>query len=96
MYIIKTEKEKNGMHLIQSQSHRTECWLDGYIEVPKELEDAAAMCEGFCDLTIENGVLVGITARPDLKPAEAEKGITTEERLEALEKAVLEMALGGE
>ena len=96
MYIIKIEKDTNNRHLMQSQSHRTSCWLDGYIEVPKELENAAIMCEGFCDLTIERGVLVGITARPDLKPAEAKKEVTTDERLEALEKAVLELALGGE
>ena len=68
MMIIKTEATETGLHLFQSQSHRQECWLDGYIAVPKELEKEVMDCNGYCDLTIEDGVLKGITAKPDLIP----------------------------
>lgn len=94
MYIVKIEANENGFHNIQAQSHRTRCWLDGFIAVPKELEKDLDDSNGFCDLKIENGILKGITPRPDLKPKK-EPQITTEERLAALESALLEIAIGG-
>ncbi len=86
MMIIKIEATETGLHLIQSQSHRPECWLDGYIEVPKELENEVMQCNGYCDLTIEDEVLIGIMARPDLIPTEEEiiKEPTADELLNAL------------
>lgn len=70
MMIIKIKAETDGQHLFQSQSHRTESWLGGYIAVPSALENAVIECNGYCDLTIEHGVLKSITARSDLIPAE--------------------------
>lgn len=77
MTIIKANPEKDGFHHIQSQSGRTSCWLDGYIEVPAHLEAAAWDCMGYCDLQITDGVLTGITPvdppAPDLEPLKAER-----------------------
>lgn len=70
MMIIKKKATEIGFHHFQSQSHRTECWLEGYIAVPPTLESEVMRCRGYCDLVIEDGVLKSITARPDLIPAE--------------------------
>lgn len=56
----------NGIHIVESQSHRTDVWMDGYIEVPPYLEATALASGGYCDLIIDGGVLVGIT--PTGKP----------------------------
>lgn len=72
MFIIKVEPEESGFHLFQSQSHRTECWEEGYIAVPPELESQVMECMGWCDLTIEDGVLTGITPIPRPDPPEPE------------------------
>lgn len=61
MTIIKTTPREDNFHDIQSQSHRRAPWLPGYIEVPPHLESAAWASCGYCDLTIEDGVLVAIT-----------------------------------
>lgn len=74
MTIIKISSE-NGFHDIQSQSHRTSCWLDGYISVPAELEQDVWSTGGYCDLTIEEGVLVGVT--PTELPAPALEPLKT-------------------
>ena len=55
MTIIEIEAREDGGHGIQSQSHRTECWLDGWIAVPQELEEAAWACQGYCTLDIQEG-----------------------------------------
>ena len=60
MTIIKILADENNQHSLESQSHRTECWLDGYIAVPQELEKKAWNSLGFCDLVIEDGVLTDI------------------------------------
>ena len=61
MTVIKIETNENNQHFLESQSHRTECWLDGYIAVPSELEQKAWDCFGYCDLVInEDGVLTDI------------------------------------
>ena len=82
MYIIKIEPNENGFHPIESQSHRTECWLDSYIEIPSELVGKVVATGGYCDLAIEDGVLVGVT--PTERPAEPEPNPTTEEILNAM------------
>lgn len=92
MLIIKIEANEDGSHLIQSQSHREECWLDGYIEVPTKLENKAMGSKGYCNLVIENDVLVDII--PSETP-ETEKSITLDERVTALESALLELVIGG-
>ena len=61
MTIIKILADENNLHSLESQSHRTECWLDGYIAVPQELEKKAWDCMGYCDLVInEDDVLTDI------------------------------------
>ena len=60
MTIIKILADENNLHSLESQSHRTECWLDGYIAVPQELEKKAWDCMGYCDLVINDGVLTDI------------------------------------
>ena len=66
MYIIKNEPLKNGLHLIESQSHREECWLEGYIAIPLELIEKAVATGGYCELVIEDGALVDVI--PTEKP----------------------------
>ena len=86
MTIIQIEPLETGQHPIQSQSGRSACWLDDYIEVPAHLHDAVWATYGWCDLQIEGDKLVGIT--PTERPPE---GITLdmlaehEERLCMLE-----------
>lgn len=70
MLIIKIEANDNKQHLIQSQSHRQKCWIDGYVEVPKEIESEVIASNGYCDLFIEDGVLKDFVSRPDLMPTE--------------------------
>ena len=40
--IIEIKDREDGGHGLQSQSHRTECWLEGWLAVPPELERATA------------------------------------------------------
>lgn len=78
MTIIEIEAVAGAAHGLQSQSHRKECWLDGWIEVPEELTETAWASGGYCHLTIEDGVLIGITKTerppaPIPKPTQAEQ-----------------------
>ena len=70
MTITKISNNDTGQHELQSQSGRTECWLDGWIAVPDHLEAMAWETLGWCDLDIQDGVLVGITPpeRPEPEP----------------------------
>ena len=70
MTIIQIEPLETGQHPIQSQSGRTSCWLDGWVEVPAHLEADVWATVGYCDLQIEDGRLVGITPteRPEPEP----------------------------
>lgn len=67
-------QDKYELHPIQSQSGRDHCWLDGWIEVPEDLVKTAWDTTGYCKLTIENGVLTGITPgeKPEVTPDPAE------------------------
>ena len=61
MTIIKISYDEKNRHAMESQYHRTEVWLDGYIAVPPELEQKAWDCIGYCDLVIDgDGVLTDI------------------------------------
>lgn len=93
MTIIKILTQSSGQHLLESQSHRTECWMDGWIAVPPELEESIWACSGFCDLTIEDGVLTGITPteRPEPEP-EPEPAPTLDQRVSTLEATKAEQA----
>lgn len=70
MTIIQIDPLETCQHPIQSQSGRRACWLPGYIEVPVHLEAAVWATYGWCELQIEEGVLVGIT--PTERPPEPE------------------------
>ncbi len=82
--IIEIEAREDGGHGLQSQSHRTECWLEGWVAVPPQLEKAAWDCRGYCQLDIQDGVLVDLTPgqAPEQAPA-AEMEPTELERLRA-------------
>ena len=86
MLIVKIESDDNGLHLIQSQSHRKECWLEGYVEVPKELESKVIASEGYCVLSIYNGKLFDIkpTDKPEMPTPKIEEEITALDILNAL------------
>lgn len=82
--IIEIEAREDGGHGIQSQSHREECWLEGWVAVPEELNEKVWACGGFCDLTLnEEGELVDVTPkeRPELETIEEEP--TQLDRVEA-------------
>ena len=82
--IIEIEGRADGGHGLQSQSGRTECWLERWIAVPPQLERTAWDCCGYCELTIEDGVLVGLTPGQKPEPAEEPEQAPTEmERLRA-------------
>ena len=70
MTIIEIEAREDGGHGLQSQSGRSTCWLDGWIEVPANLEAQVWATVGYCDLQIEDGKLVSITPtdRPESEP----------------------------
>lgn len=38
MQIVKIQAEADGSHLFESQSHRTEVWMDGYAYVPETIQ----------------------------------------------------------
>ena len=58
--IVEIAARPDGGHGLQSQSGRTECWLEGWIAVPEALADTVWACKGYCELEIEDGVLVGV------------------------------------
>ena len=85
--IIEVAAREDGGHGLQSQSHRTECWLEGWVAVPPELEQAVWDCRGYCELEIQDGVLTGV--KPGEPPAPPAPEPTQEDRLSALEGAML-------
>lgn len=58
--IIEINGDALGFHRVESQNS-DECWLEGYVPVPEELEELVWDCAGWCDLTIEDGVLTAVT-----------------------------------
>lgn len=70
MTIIELAAREDGGHGLQSQSGRTSCWLEGWVEVPANLETQVWATVGYCDLQIEDGKLVSITPteRPEPEP----------------------------
>lgn len=83
MIIIKIQEEENKFHYSQSQSHRTSCWLDGYIEVPVLLEQKLVECQGYCDLIIKENILIDIIPYPELIP-KPEPKITQQDDIDAM------------
>lgn len=91
MTIIQIEPLESGQHPIQSQSGRKSCWLEGWIEVPENLTAGIWDTLGWCDLTIENGKLVGFTPTERPEPEPVPEVISQEQRINALEAAMLSM-----
>ena len=91
MTIIQISALSSGQHPIEAQSGREACWLEGYIEVPADLEAAVWETLGWCDLQITDGVLVGITPTERPEPEPEPYTPTQEDRLSALESAMLSM-----
>ena len=80
--IIELSGRADGFHGLQSQSHRTECWLEGWVAVPEELCQIAWDCGGYCDLKLDKkGNLVDIIPRE--RPAQPDPEPTAEEQLRA-------------
>lgn len=77
MLIIQINKSENGSHNLQSRNGAKQVWEEGYIEVPAHLEATAWDSMGYCDLTIEDGILTGITPvappPPDLEPLKQQR-----------------------
>ena len=87
MTIIEIAAREDGGHGVQSQSHRTECWLEGWVAVPKELESAVWGSGGYCVLELDDeGNLIGIT--PTERPPMPEPEPTAED--------VMNVLLGGD
>ena len=83
MLIVKIDS-KNNFHSFEFQSHRNECWLRGYIEVPKNLESLVVDSKGYCDLIIEGGVLTNVIPRSDCKPNAPTASLTREDEIETM------------
>ena len=79
--IIELQAREDGGHGVQSQSHRTECWLEGWVAVPEELAPSVWDCGGYCELTVTDGALTAVT--PKDRPAPPEPEPTQVERLRA-------------
>ena len=92
MTIINATPRASGAYTIESQSHRTDNWMgDGWLEVPENLVPTLYACGGYCDLQIKDGVLVGITPTERPEPEPEPYTPTQEDRLSALESAMLSM-----
>ena len=88
MTIIEILAREDGSHNIQSRHGAARVWEDGYIEVPSHLEAAVWATCGWCDLQIEEGVLVGITPTKRPPEPEPEPEPSPLDRLGALEEAL--------
>ena len=88
MTIIEILARENGSRNIQSRHGAARVWEDGYLEVPAHLEAAVWATYGWCDLQIEEGVLVGITPTKRPPEPEPEPEPSPLDRLGALEEAL--------
>lgn len=68
MLIIAIEATADGQHYFESQSHRTEVWMEGYVAVPPEREAEIMSCIGYGDLTVKDGYFVDFIPRPERIP----------------------------
>ena len=79
--IMELKAREDGGHGLQSQSHRTECWLEGWVAVPEELAEKVWNCGGYCEPVREEGRLVDVI--PGQRPEVAAPVPTGAERLRA-------------
>lgn len=89
--IVEIAARPDGGHGLQSQSGRTECWLEGWIAVPEELADTMWACKGYCTLDIQDGVLVGVVPgeEPVREPDPREQIDALKERLAATDYQII-------
>lgn len=90
MLIIEINSTDNKFHHFQSQSHRKECWLDGHIEVPKELESKVYESGGYCELIIKNDILIDVILHPEWKPDETPESEPKPSDIDDFANAILE------
>ena len=64
MIIVKIDST-DGFHTSECQSGRTQCWKEGYIEIPRNLENKFLLSKGYCELIFKEGVLEDIVPRPE-------------------------------
>lgn len=88
MTIIEINAREDSSRNIQSRHGAARVWEEGYIEVPVHLEAAVWATYGWCDLQIEEGVLVGITPTKRPPEPEPEPEPSPLDRLGALEEAL--------
>ena len=97
MTIIQIEpNEGTQYHPTETQSHRTACWLAGYLAVPEELVQTVQESCGHGTLQIEGETLVGFTPLP-LPPTKPAKPTAEEDRdglLVSLEYRLMLIELG--
>lgn len=81
--ILEIAAREDGGHGLQSQSGRTECWLEGWIAVPEALADTVWACRGYCTPDIQDGVLVGVVPGevPAREPSAREQIAALKEQL---------------
>lgn len=92
MLIIKINQEdESGQHQIQSQTGKTECWFEGWIAVPENLEHKVWGCLGYCDLVIEGDTLIDIIPReaPETEETTASKIKALKAQLEATDYKII-------
>lgn len=80
--IIEIQAREDGGHGLQSQSHRTECWLEGWVGVPNRLTKKVWDNSGYCNLVIKDGKLDDII--PIENPAAARQEL--ENQINALKQ----------
>lgn len=68
MLIIAIEATNDGQHYFESQSHRTEVWMEGYVAVPPERESEVVACIGYGDLTVNGDQFVDFVPHPERIP----------------------------
>ena len=99
MLIVKISADSNGAHANQTGEFKTV--PDGYIAIPPELEAQAQVILPWIALVEVDGEIVSVSEDVESKTAwdVAQSSVTPEptqeERLAALEAAMLEMILGG-
>lgn len=93
MLIVEIEKLANSAHRNTLINNPPDGYQvpSGWISVPENLEAEVIPALPFIDLQIEDGVLVGITPTERPEPEPEPYVPTTEERISALEAAMLAM-----
>lgn len=75
--IVKITADEAGCHSVETQSHRTECWMEGWVAVPENLVEKVMSCCGCCDLVMDGEKLVDVVPhqQPDAvtEPSEMER-----------------------